>query len=57
MARDLAAGVHAPVRAARDRQLDRLAQHGGERLLHNPLHGAPSRLARPAGELRAVVFE
>ena len=56
--RDLGPGVHARVRPPRHRQCDRVAsQHDRERpldlLLDRPLAG----LARPPGELAAVVLE
>ena len=56
-ARDLAAGVDPRVGAARDGQLDRLAQDRLEGGLQLPLHRAQPGLPRPAREPGAVVFD
>ena len=58
VARHLAAGVHARGRCGPATVSSTWrAQHRRERLLEHALHGAQPRLARPAGELRAVVLE
>ena len=57
VARHLAARVHAAVGAARHRQRDLAAQHGGERRPRARPAPCAARLARPAREARAVVLE
>ena len=54
---DLAERVHAAIGAARDRQVDGLAQDRLQRALELGRHGAPAGLRGPAGEGRPVVLE
>ena len=54
--RHLAGRVHAGVGASGDGQRDRRhPQHGGQRLLHDVLHGAAPGLGCPAGEVGSVI--
>jgi hypothetical protein len=57
MRNHLSAGMHARVRATRDRQLRRLAADRGQRALELALDRAQPGLRRPAGEVGPVVFE
>src|SRR6185436_1022343 len=54
---DLAGRMHTRVGAAGDRERVPAREYGVERLPHRSLDRAQPRLARPATELRPVVFE